>query len=198
MFFVATQFSDTRVQELFDVARLVVEGDCARRAHITLRGPYKNKSAISKSIFEKVPEKVTIRKPGHFFGEKQHTVHLEIEILDITDLWYKPDFPDGRPHLTIYDGKDRKFAWAVFSTLRRYKWNLKLNPARLSILDKKRTIEDDFLDADRFPAKLLAKIAGYSITAQEVRSLSDLDRLVYLDRICDRIHQLSYPSSTLR
>lgn len=196
MFFVAAQFSDSRIQELFDVARLIVEGDYSRRAHITLRGPYKSKSDISRGIFERDPGKIILKRPGHFFEGSQNTVHMIVEMIDIADLWYKPDYPDGTPHLTIYDGSDRRFAWAVFSTLRRRNWNLILNSSRLKILDKKRTVEDDFLDSERYPALLIEKIAGRVIHAQEVRAMSQLDRLLLLDRICSRIISLTHPSST--
>jgi len=198
MYFVAAQFSDSRIQELFNTARLIVEGDYARRAHITLRGPYKDKGDISKTIFEKDAGKITIRKPGTFFYGKQHTVHLSVEIMDLKELWYKPDFPNGAPHLTLYDGEDRKFAWAVFSTLRRHKWGMTLNSSRLSVLEKKRTVEDDFLDSVRFPAKLIEKIAGRPVAAEEIRRLSDLDRITMLDRTCNEIHRLTHPSSTLQ
>lgn len=198
MYFVSAHFSDSRVQELFDVARLVTEGDYARRAHITLRGPYKSKKDISKGILEKTPDKIIIRKAGHFFLNEQNTVFLWVEMLDLGDLWYKPDYPDGAPHLTIYNGSDRQFAWAVFRTLRRHKWNTSLNASRLSILEKKRTVEDDFLDSDRFPAKLLEEVAGRVVSAQEVRSMSALERLVFLDRICSMIEQLTHPFSRPR
>lgn len=196
MFFVAASFSDKKVAELFDLARLVVEGDYARPAHITLRGPYKSKGDIHRGLLEKDVGVIHIRRPGHFFNGRQNTVFLGIEILGISEFWYKPDFPEGVPHLTIYDGSDRRFAWIVFNILRKHTWNLSLNSTRMSILEKKKTVEDSFLDIERFPAKLLRSVFARDILASDVRELPDLERAIALNKICSMVHIASRPSST--
>lgn len=196
MFFVAVTFSDSKVSELFDLIRLLAEPDFARSAHITLRGPYTHKKDIGGSIFEKDVGKITIRKPGNFFNERQSTVFLGVEILGVSDFWYKPDFPEGTPHLSVYDGNDRQTAWVIFNTLRKFKWNLTLNSTPLHILEKKRPLETEYIIQYEKVSRTLFDIAGRKITPVEMRSIGLLERINMMVKVCEKIHHLTHPSST--
>lgn len=191
MFFVAVSFSDSKISELFDLVRLLAEPDYARSAHITLRGPYSHKKDIGSSIFEKDVGKITIRKAGSFFNERQSTVFLGVEILGVSDFWYKPDFPEGTPHLSVYDGGDRKTAWVIFNTLQKFKWNLSLNSTPMHVLEKKRPLETEYLVQYEKVSRTLFDIAGRQIDATEMRNISLFERVSMLVKACDRIHQLS-------
>lgn len=195
MFFVSVGFSDSRVGKLFDLARIILEPEFARPAHITLRGPYKNRKDISPSILGKDVGKIGIGRPGTFFAENQSTVFLAVEILGVSDFWYKPDFPNGTPHLSIYDGRDRQFAWSVFNVLRRYKWGVVLNSTPMHILEKKKRLETEFLTDYANVSFALADVAGRVYSAEEIKQLTALDRIVLLDRICKQILFLSKPSA---
>ena len=194
MYFVAVSFSDTKIRELFDLMRLVAEPDYARSAHITLRGPYKQKKDISDSIFRKDVGKITLRKPGCFFENNQNTVFLNIEIFAISDGWWKPDFPNVTPHLTIYDGKDRETAWVIFNTLKTFSWQIRLNSSPMHILDKKRTIENEFLTQYDKVSRTVSDVMGKDITPQEMRNLSLFDRVGVIKNVCQRINTLSNDS----
>jgi len=193
MFFVSVSFSDSKVSELFDLIRLLAEPDYARSAHITLRGPYAHKKDIGSSIFEKDVGKITVRKPGSFFNERQNTVFLAVEIIGVSDFWYKPHFPEGTPHLSVYDGKDRKTAWVIFNTLRKFKWNLSLNSTPMHVLEKKRPLETEYLVQYDKVSRTLFDVAGKQITPTEMRNISLFDRVSMMIKACEKIHALSSP-----
>jgi hypothetical protein len=192
MYFVAVRFSDEKIARLFDLARLILEPDFARPSHITLRGPYGSKSNISDSIIGKDVGRIIVKRPGHFFDEGQNTVFLGIEIIGIADFWYKPDFPNGTPHLTIYDGNDRQLAWVIFRTLCSSKWGLFLNSSPMHVLNSKRLMETDFLFQSGTYRDTFRLIGEPFPSAERLKSLSSLERIVLLSRICSAIHSLSY------
>lgn len=171
-----------------------MQPDYARSAHITLRGPYKNKKDINQSIIGKDVGKIVLRRPGTFFSGHQNTVFLGVEISGVSDFWYKPDFPEGVPHLSIYDGSDRRLGWAAMNTLRKYKWGLSLNSTPMQILEKKRQLETEFIVRYQELSSTLNMIAGRVFSAEEIKNLSDLDRVLLLDKICHEIHYLTHPS----
>jgi hypothetical protein len=191
MFFIVVRFSDDKISRLFDLARIVAQPDFARPSHITLRGPYSRKENFTSSLIGRDVGKLAIRKPLSYFSEHQNTVYLAIDIIGIADFWYKPDYPDGEPHLTVYDGPDRKFAWLIFSILKRYRWRLSLNSSPMQLLESKQTLEAEILtqyDSIRSTFMLFSRDVP---TALELRSMPELDRLILLDRICQKIHELA-------
>lgn len=197
MFFVAVGFSDSRISRLFDLARIVLEPEFARPAHITLRGPYKQKKDISEPVLGRDVGKITVGRPGTFFGDGQHTVFLNVDIFGVSDFWHKPSYPDGKPHLSIYDGQDRNFAWNVMSVLRRYEWGVSLNSTPMQVLEKKRRLETEFLTHYDNLAFTLKEIAGTVYSAEKIKHLPDMERILLLDKICREILFLSRPSSRL-
>lgn len=191
MFFVAVRFSDEKIARLFDLARLILQPDFARPSHITLRGPYQSKSNISDTIIGKDVGKISIRRPGHFFNEKQSTVFLDIGISGVADFWHKPDYPDGVPHLTIYDGKDRQFAWVVFRALSSHGWKLTLNSSPMHVLDAKRPVETDFIwQFERYRDSFRLLDEPFP-SAEQLKNMPDLHKIVLLNRICKKVHSLS-------
>ncbi|WP_456624324.1 hypothetical protein, partial [Bradyrhizobium sp. P5_C12] len=55
-------------------------------------------------------------------GKPQNTVFLRCNIPSIEQVWDKPDFAGViRPHLTLYDGKDRTQANLLLRTTRQYR-----------------------------------------------------------------------------
>lgn len=197
MFFVAVGFSDSRISRLFDLARIVLEPEFARPAHITLRGPYGKKKDVSPTVLGQDVGKITIGRPGTFFDDDQHTVYLSVDILGISDFWHKPSYPDGKPHLSIYDGKDRKFAWNVMNVLRRYQWGVSLNSTPMQVLEKKQRLETEYLTHYDNLAFTLKEVAGTVYSAEEIKRLEDIERIVLFDKICREILFLSRPSSRL-
>lgn len=198
MYFIAVRFSDEKIARLFDLVRIILQPDFARPSHITLRGPYRSKSNISPAIIGKDVGKITVRRPGTFFSETQNTVYLGIDIMGIADFWHKPDYPDGTPHLTIYDGKSREFAWAVLGALKRYKWGMRLNSTPMRLLDSKNPLETEYLIEYDSLSETFRLLGDEVPSAEKIKSMTYLDRIVFLNRICALIQDLSRPSLSLR
>ncbi|MCJ2122081.1 hypothetical protein [Methylobacterium sp. J-077] len=57
---------------------------------------------------------------GAFIGGKQNTVIIRVDLLDLSDLFFKPDFREGTPHLTLYDGPEQAYANSLLRLLYRF------------------------------------------------------------------------------
>ncbi|MDF0603880.1 hypothetical protein P1J78_24505 [Psychromarinibacter sp. C21-152] len=189
-YFVGVFFEDERVDRLFDLTRVVLQPDFARKAHITLRGPYKHRKDINKSVLEKQMDPILLSKPSTFFNERQNTVFLRAEIAFISDFWRKPDYPDGTPHLTIYDGKDRSFAWQVLQVLRDFPWRFYVRPTKLRILSSKEPLETKYLkDFTNFNLAL-DEVSDRSYSMEAIRKMHTGQRIEILRRVCRNLHTL--------
>lgn len=195
MYFLAVRFSDEKIARLFDLARLILQPDFARSSHITLRGPYANKDS-ARTFSGRDVGQISVLRPSTFFSDVQHTVYLGIGIVGVADFWFKPNYPEGIPHLTIYDGKDRMLAWAALRSLKAFQWGMRLNSTPMKILDSKRPIEEEFL-VGYSSLQSTFNLLGQGVpTTEQVKKMSDLDRVIMLNRICTLIHALTHPSST--
>ncbi|WP_298435968.1 hypothetical protein [uncultured Jannaschia sp.] len=200
MFFVAVGFSDLRVARMLDVMRIICEPDAARPSHVTLRGPYDAKKNVSNSLLEKDVGQMIVRGPRTFFSDayaprEQNTVYLGIEISGIGDYWHKPQYPDGTPHLTIYDGKSRKFAWIVLTTLRKHSWNFSVNSTPMRILEKKKGVEQAYLEDFENYRLALDQVFFKGVAFNQIRALSDIERAGALNKACHILHDLTRPFS---
>jgi hypothetical protein len=191
MYFVAVRFSDEKIARLFDLARIILQPDYARRSHITLRGPYGAKKDVASGIIGRDVGKITVGRPNSFFEGKQNTVYLNVSILGLADYWWKPDYPEGVPHLTIYDGSDRSLAWATMNVLRRHRWQIALNSTPMHILDTKQRLETEFILSYDALSATIDLAFNSSLSAEQIKKFDNLQRAVALDRICTLIHQLS-------
>lgn len=195
MFFVAVGFSDKKIAGLFDLARLILQPDYSRKAHITLRGPYRQKKDINDSVLGRDVGQIILRGPGHFFEGSQNTVFLGVEIAGIADFWRKPDFPEGVPHLSIYDGSDRRFAWGVFNVLKRHKWGVFLNSSTMHVLEKKSVLETGFIVDYASVSEAMNFAFSRVYSTEDVKAFDELERLSMLHQICGLVHSLTHPSS---
>ena len=64
----------------------------------------------------------------------------------------------------------------------------------MHILDKKRTIENEFLTQYDKVSRTVSDVMGKDITPQEMRNLSLFDRVGVIKNVCQRIHTLSNDS----
>lgn len=92
-----------------------------KRAHITLRGPYKNtipKQTINscKSLLHY--DVLSIYGIGLFINEYEKVVYFKVKSPYLRDAWWKPDYPIGKygfePHISIYRGNDETLARLVY------------------------------------------------------------------------------------
>jgi hypothetical protein len=145
--FYGVYIDDPRYKGVIDLVRYLAEPDSFRFSHITLRGPCKQRigveelarlnSLVSSWI-------VTIEGVGNFFYSRQNTVFLSMDIGSLRNVWHKPDYPMGKAHVTLYDGKDRELAGAIFQLARQYDWVTMVKTSKLTLLEPKLATNADF------------------------------------------------------
>ena len=73
-------------------------------AHITVRGPLPGRPALSVIPFP-VAIPVTLDAWDRWDSDPERsTIVLRLVAPGLRPYWFKPDYPDGVPHLTLYDG----------------------------------------------------------------------------------------------
>lgn len=99
---------DELFQSFFDlIAILAAPGKDKRTyAHITLQGPFRS----PKTNLEKLKNRfATLNGLELFETKKGAALVFLIDIKGYREVWDKPHFPEGKPHITIYEG-DLEFA----------------------------------------------------------------------------------------
>ena len=113
-FFYGVTF-EKETQSFFDLLNLIADPFKKKRssAHITLRGPYaaeKNFEWLAKFV----THKAKIKAIEKFDTRKGVALVLIIDIENLDKLWDKPDYPNGKPHLTICETSDIEFVNHLF------------------------------------------------------------------------------------
>ena len=85
-------------------------------AHITIRGPYKQRYNLCNLNKMVQGAEVMADGVGSFLSKKQNTVFIRCRSQILRNVWMKPDY-GFNPHITIYDGPSREFADRVLGVL---------------------------------------------------------------------------------
>ena len=188
--------AEKSISRLFDLARLIVQPDYARKAHVTLRGPYDKKPSSRSIWLRKSLTGSCITRPSTFFNEWQNTVYLGVTFFEMNEISWKPDFEDGIPHLSIYDGNDRSFAWQVLSVLKEFRWQMPIDLTPVLILEKKKDVTSSFfLELDEIDLAF-DYIAERPLKRDYIKSMHMGQRIFFLKKIFSAIETLTHPSST--
>lgn len=112
-------FADTRVADILNIMRFAANTEAKRTAHITIRGPYRRR--LPKAVVRRFSQTITgaqicINGAGTFFDKQQNTVYLHCDSAAIKKVWHKPHH-SYTPHITIYDGGERKKAQQIYQQL---------------------------------------------------------------------------------
>lgn len=132
-----------------DLLRFVAEPNAVRKCHITLRGPYKHKlekyrlDSIKRRA--KTQSKVTLLEPLTFFSDGQNTVVIDVDVEGLRSVWYKPDYPHGNGHVTMYDGSSRSEAARIMDALIEYDWRMSVSVTDVQLLEPKISDSSGFL-----------------------------------------------------
>lgn len=195
-FFYGVYPSEKKTSRLFDLARLILQPDFSRKAHITLRGPYDKRPSRKSQWFKRHPDNAILTRPNTFFSERQNTVYLGVSIWDINDLSWKRDYPDSIPHMTIYDGNDRTLAWQVLQSLRKFHWQLEIELTPVIVLERKKGIRDSFfIEIDDIDLAY-SDIHQRPLSRDYLETMHIGQRIFFLEAICTEIHRINHPSST--
>ena len=131
---------------------------------------------------------------GNFFLENQNTVFLKCEEKqELYTIWKAKEektYKEFHPHITIYDGNDRLFAKNLFETINSHKINFSFIVDKLELYSSaNKTMlfnlkhQVDYL--------LLSKIAGTSITQENIDKLSSQKRVELIDKLCSILESVN-------
>jgi hypothetical protein len=195
-YFYGVYISDATVASLFTLLRFLAEPDFLRLAHITLRGPYKTPIDMeTKRKIDGLLCTISIEAPGRFWEDGQNTVFIKCAIGKKHEVWYKPDYPNGFPHLTIYDGKNRSFAEEVYARIVNFQWHFCVKVGNLERIQKKQSLDGNFFYMFDNTYSLFQELFGPS-TFAEVGKMNEASRLVAIEKVCRYMH--SYVSEKSR
>ncbi len=198
--FYGVYIEDERLSAALDLIRFFAQPGHFRRTHITVRGPYTR--PLSKAVVKKMEKRfledaryLEIIGVGSFFfgnervGPGQNTVILRCEIPGIRDIWNKPDYQKGAPHITVYDGESRSFANLIRDTLNEYRWQISTKISGLHIVEKKKDPEQYFKMYFDSLTKLSIEIFGTELDFADIGKADPVDRIVLIRRTCEFIEQ---------
>jgi hypothetical protein len=171
-----------------DLIRYMMEPNAVRFSHITVRGPYKRRisqARLDDELNGQVHDRhVHFKEPHCFFEGGQNTVCILVDLMQTKKLWYKPDYPAGVPHLTLYDGDNRAWAKALYEVLCQHSWNMRAEVSALRYLDENFKIESTMLDMVMSFTRAYAEfIGGNGVLAEEVKQLELHERLAQVQKV---------------
>jgi hypothetical protein len=173
---------DRSWQACLDVMRLLCNPSVHASAHLTVRGPYHEKPELDSAWYRFRNIQVSVIGVEKFFGPHQNTVSLKCELPDLKSIWWKKDYKNGIPHITIYDGDSRCFAEKVDLILSKYDWSFQFSAERLyEYIGSGKQSRFDFPWQEY--AMVFSKTIGFSLTREELSQADECTRLQYLDAV---------------
>ncbi len=188
--FYVIYIKDEIIRTLIDGIRFLADPKQKYQAHLTVRGPYKRtpkkyERHWNTSIRD---HDIHINGLGTFFNDTQNTVYLSCEGGDsLKSIWNKRDYKEYNPHITLYNGNDRKYAEQLKDVLNGLEFDFNVDVDELEIL-KPVTIKNQlnlfnepyvsaYLDRD-----LLKRLVGIEVPT-EIIDLNADKRLNYIKKL---------------
>ena len=187
--FYVVYFRNRRLQYSLDAMRFIANPLEKNYAHITVRGPYKqryNLRAMDKAIDG---TEVTAHGVGSFFGYSQNTVFIKCHSEMLRDVWRKTDY-GFNPHVTIYDGESREFAEILLGRLYHLTIKFRFVVGRLHPLVT-RSGQYSMELSQAFDEALFKEITGIHVSASEVGGLSNEKRVTLIESFARRLPELA-------
>ncbi|WP_315773564.1 MULTISPECIES: hypothetical protein [unclassified Bradyrhizobium] len=190
--FYGLYLSDERLEAALELIRFVGEPDYLRRPHITVRGPYERKQDALLERLAYSPQSVFLRGIAAFFSEKQNTVLLECDLPEKDRVWRKPDFPEGKPHITLYDGKSRNLALGLRLSLKQCKWRFRTEVRSLTLVERKLDPEGSLPAMFDNVSKLYREVMFEDFNVDKIRRFGEVDATFCVSRFATFISR-HYP-----
>ena len=187
--FYGIHLQSSKLSAAFDVIRYLSEPDAIRFSHITLRGPYSQ--PLSNYTLRELNKHrsqqwiVRLNGAGAFINENQNTVIIKIDLLDLADLFFKPDFGDGMPHLTLYDGCDAVFANSLLRLLYKFDFHEEVKVSQLRKISPKAPADSFAIMHNEF-YNTFVEFLGHEPSAETVKSMSVDFKLTTIEQILSR------------
>lgn len=193
--FHVVKVGDTHLQGYLDALIFLADPTEKNASHITIRGPYKDEPKdIDGLKRDLVGASVSFFGIGNFFKYGQKTVFLRCNSDLLRRAWWKPDFPDYRPHLTIYDGKDEKFARELFEVLKGLGLYFEA-PVSDVVVCKTVSGQKSMSLVLEMDVDKLGAVVGENLSLGQVRSFPPWKRMMLIKRLGERLKwHLSKPA----
>lgn len=187
--------ADEKIRMYINAIRVFADPEHRTEAHITIRGPYirqlsKNKIESFSKIID--GEEIKIIGIGNFFDSNQNTVYFKCEKnQDVEKIWKKSTYPDYNPHITIYNGSDRKFAVELFETLSKNFKEFSYKIKELTWLEPKNKEKLNlFYLAGIVNFDELSKMVDYKINDLSINIIPENQRLKFIHILCKHLYTL--------
>jgi hypothetical protein len=183
--FYVIYIGDEAISLHVDAIRLLANPTEKSRAHLTVRGPYARRYPNLDSVgkrFAGLP--VAVEGLGNFFDHGQTTVFLKCEAEWLRTIWRKPDY-EYNPHLTLFDGRDARFARKLYLTLREFEFDLTFHASALLPLTTRS--KQSSLDLLTIDGPQIEKLLGLPASPQALAELSEPQRLGLIRRLAESL-----------
>jgi hypothetical protein len=174
---------EEKLEAALELVRFVGEPDFLRRPHITIRGPYERRQ---DAVLEKLnydDQFILIKGVSAFFGDQQNTVLLDCDLPQRERVWRKPNFPDGKPHITLYDGRSRNTALNIRSALKPIKWMVRTPVSKLTLIEKKIDPDQVFPELFENVSTLYREVMFEEFSLERIRHFTEVDALFCASRL---------------
>ena len=134
-----------------------------------------------------------------FFGPAQNTVFFAVKAPGLERTWHKPDFPDYRPHLTIYDGPSRHFAEQLYRRLKGLNPRFHFQASSLApLITRKGQGSLDLRTA--YDEDLVRDVTGKRVPAEDVPEMDEDERIDLIAELCSQLveHRVQSPDAAAR
>jgi 2'-5' RNA ligase len=195
-FFFVIYLHNETIKAVLDGMRIIADPLQRNFSHITVKGPYRNiqKKRLNEDSKLIQGKEIKVLGAGNFFVDNQNTVFLKCEEKEeLYTIWKTKEektYKEFHPHITIYDGDNRLFAKQLFDTINSHKINFSFVVDKLELYssaDKNKLFnlkhQVDYL--------LLSKIAGITITQENIDKLSNQKRVELIDKLCDILERVN-------
>ena len=186
--FVLLMIEEGEVRGFLDSIIFLCNPEEKNGAHITLRGPEKERvdeeylKSIRKYI---VGTKLSVIGVGRFFNKKQNTVFLRCGSRYLQKYWKKTDYPFN-PHITIYNGESRKKAERIYYSLKESSPYFELTVGDVICLAST-SGQKSFNLMFELDMEGIRKVIGRENPLSEIRKMRDWERLMLVDRLIPKM-----------
>ena len=194
--FYGVYLAEKHIEAALELVRFLGEPDYLRRPHITIRGPYERKQDALLEKLQYHDRQILVKGITAFFADSQNTVLLDCDLPDKERVWRKPNYPDGRPHITLYDGKSRHMALNLRSALKACKWMFRVPVTEIKLIEKKIDPNEVFPEIFESVSLLYKEVMFEEFKLDNIRKLSEVDVVFCVSRLAAYISK-NYPPSPL-
>lgn len=174
--------ADPKLQLWLNLVRFLANPEQKLIAHLTVRGPYRQRYALTSATAAIRGHCLQITGVDAFLNPGQATAILRCGPDEtLRRIWHKPDYPGFNPHISICDGLTEivtKKILTVCEPIRPFRF---VSTALLPIVTKPAQAELSLIRSVDFG--LLGQILGDVLDAEKVRQAEVSTRLAWLGKI---------------